>query len=112
MSESGCLEQSQELRALGYPWNSKGTTLASTTTLVVRINMLFQLSSYQLNELMRVLTMFSTFFIPLSFIASVYGMNFSHLPWVDSKYGPVYCGIVMIAVGSSTSLWFKSKRFF
>ncbi|KAH9600727.1 Mg2+ transporter protein [Trypanosoma melophagium] len=51
------------------------------------LQLLFQLSSYQLNELMRVLTIFSAFFIPLSFIASIYGMNFTHLPLLEDNYG-------------------------
>jgi len=36
---------------------------------------------------MKVLTMISTIFIPLSFLASLYGMNFRHMPELESPYG-------------------------
>ncbi|ESL06769.1 magnesium and cobalt transport protein [Trypanosoma rangeli SC58] len=75
------------------------------------LQLLFQLSSYQLNELMRVLTIFSAFFIPLSFVASIYGMNFTHLPLIEDKHGHMYCIALMVAVGSSLGGWFKFKRF-
>lgn len=75
------------------------------------LQLLFQLSSYQLNELMRVLTMFSAFFIPLSFIASVYGMNFDGLPGLNDPNGHWYCLTVMLVVGLSIVMWFKLKKF-
>jgi len=43
--------------------------------------------SLKLNETMKVLTMISTIFIPLSFLASLYGMNFRHMPELESPYG-------------------------
>ncbi|RNF25382.1 putative magnesium and cobalt transport protein [Trypanosoma conorhini] len=75
------------------------------------LQLLFQLSSYQLNELMRVLTMFSAFFIPLSFVASIYGMNFAHLPLIEDKNGHKYCIAMMVALGGGLGGWFKFKRF-
>lgn len=75
------------------------------------LQLLFQLSSYQVNELMRVLTQFSAFFIPLSFIASVYGMNFAHLPLLDDPYGGTYCALLMCVVAGFIYIWFKSNRF-
>lgn len=75
------------------------------------LQLLFQLSSYQLNELMRVLTMFSAFFIPLSFIASVYGMNFEDLPMIDSDWGPVFCFALMAVVSTTIVTWFRMKGF-
>ena len=75
------------------------------------LQLLFQLSSYQVNELMRVLTLFSAFFIPLSFIASVYGMNFEDLPMLHNEYGGVFCGMLMLTVATCIYLWFRSNRF-
>lgn len=43
--------------------------------------------SLKLNETMKVLTMISTIFIPLSFVASLYGMNFRHMPELETEYG-------------------------
>ena len=75
------------------------------------LQLLFQLSSFQLNELMRVLTMFSAFFIPLSFIASVYGMNFQHLPFLESSNGHWYCLFLMFCVAGTSMMWFRVKKF-
>lgn len=75
------------------------------------LQLLFQLSSFQVNELMRVLTLFSAFFIPLSFIAAVYGMNFENLPFLHAEYGEVYCGLLMVFVAGFIFVWFKSKHF-
>lgn len=75
------------------------------------LQLLFQLSSYQVNELMRVLTLFSAFFIPLSFIAACYGMNFENLPFIKSEHGEVFCAALMAAVAGFIYFWFKSKRF-
>jgi magnesium transporter len=75
------------------------------------LQLLFQLSSYQVNELMRVLTLFSAFFIPLSFIASVYGMNFDDLPMLHNEHGGVFCAVLMCTVATCIFLWFRSNRF-
>ncbi|EPY41180.1 metal ion transporter, MIT family [Angomonas deanei] len=75
------------------------------------LQLLFQLSSYQVNELMRVLTLFSAFFIPLNFIAAVYGMNFEGLPLLQNPNGEVYCGALMMTIAAIIFIWFKKKHF-
>ena len=40
----------------------------------------FSLNSHHMNNIMKTLTVFSTIFMPLTFIAGVYGMNFTHMP--------------------------------
>ena len=57
--------------------------------------------SYRLNAVMRVLTVITTIFMPLSFIAGVYGMNFEHMPELQWKWGyPVALGVMgIVAVG-------------
>lgn len=67
-------------------------------------------NSNKLNEIMKVLTMISTIFIPLSFIASFYGMNFHHMPELSAKWGyPVVVG-VMSAVAVSMLFYFRRRR--
>lgn len=44
-------------------------------------------ASFRTNEIMRVLTVLTIFFLPLNFIAGVFGMNFSHLPGADHQWG-------------------------
>ena len=65
--------------------------------------------SYKLNEVMKVLTIISTIFIPLSFIAGVYGMNFENMPelkWPNAYYGVL--GLMLaIALGMVRYFWVK-----
>jgi magnesium transporter len=62
------------------------------------------------NEIMRVLTVISAIFIPLTFMAGVYGMNFTHMPELATRYGYFVClaGMVIIAVGQL--IYFKKRR--
>jgi magnesium transporter len=63
----------------------------------------------RLNEIMKVLTVISTVFIPLTFIASIYGMNFEHMPELHWRLAyPVVIGL-MLVVGSSMIVYFKRK---
>jgi len=57
--------------------------------------------SYRLNAVMRVLTVITTIFMPLSFIASIYGMNFEHMPELKSEWGyPIVLGMMgLVAAG-------------
>ncbi len=66
----------------------------------------------RLNEVIRVLTIISTIFIPLTFIVGVYGMNFDVLPELHWKYG--YLGVwgVMIAIAGTMIYYFKRKKWF
>ncbi|MFY9151283.1 MAG: magnesium/cobalt transporter CorA [Prolixibacteraceae bacterium] len=64
------------------------------------------------NEIMKVLTVFSAFFIPLSFVAGVYGMNFDNLPELHFKYGYLYFWAVLLAITISLSIYFKRRRWF
>ena len=63
----------------------------------------------RLNEVMRVLTIVSTIFIPMSFIASVYGMNFKHMPETEWQYGYFYSLGLMAVVGFGLLGWFWKR---
>lgn len=66
--------------------------------------------SNKLNEVMKVLTIFSTIFIPLTFIVGVYGMNFQFMPELHWKYSyPILWGI-MILITASMLYFFRKKR--
>lgn len=73
------------------------------------MNLYLSLSSQRTNETMRVLTVFSAFFLPLTFIAGIYGMNFQFMPELTWKLGypGVLVSMVLIAVG--IYVWFKRK---
>jgi magnesium transporter len=66
--------------------------------------------SYRLNAVMRVLTVITTIFMPLSFIASIYGMNFEYMPELKSPWGyPLTLG-AMALVGVGMLVLFRKKR--
>ncbi|MBZ3936232.1 magnesium/cobalt transporter CorA [Methanimicrococcus blatticola] len=66
--------------------------------------------SNRLNETMRVLTLISTIFIPLTFIAGVYGMNFRNMPELYWEYGYFACLGLMVIIVIAMVLFFKNKK--
>ncbi len=65
--------------------------------------------SNRTNEVMKVLTIMASIFIPLTFIAGVYGMNFRYMPELDQRWAyPAVWG-VMLVVGLGMLVWFKRK---
>jgi len=68
--------------------------------------------STKLNEIMRVLTVFSVIFIPLTFLVGVYGTNFVYLPEKDWHYGYFAMWGVMIIITMIMFWYFKRKKWF
>ncbi len=66
--------------------------------------------SNRMNEIMKVLTVIATIFMPLTFLAGVYGMNFKYMPELDWKYGYLFAWTVMIAIGIGMGYYFKRKK--
>jgi magnesium transporter len=66
----------------------------------------------KMTEVMKVLAVISTIFIPLTFIAGVYGMNFEYMPELTSRWGyPITCA-AMLLVGGGMLMYFKRKKWF
>ena len=66
--------------------------------------------SYRLNTVMRVLTVITTIFMPLSFIASIYGMNFEYMPELKSEWGyPAVLGAMGVIAGGML-IMFRQRR--
>jgi magnesium transporter len=65
--------------------------------------------SNRLNDIMRVLTVFSVVFIPLTFIAGVYGANFEHMPELGYKYAYPIFWLILISVASYMLYYFRRK---
>lgn len=61
------------------------------------------------NEVMKILTIFSTIFIPLTFLAGVYGMNFKYLPELDWKYGYLSFWLISIITIGIMIRFFRKK---
>ena len=63
----------------------------------------------RINETMKVLTMISTIFIPLSFIAGVYGMNFTFMPEIDKPWAYPMVWLSFILVGGGMVYFFRRR---
>jgi magnesium transporter len=68
--------------------------------------------SYKLNEIMKVLTIVSTIFIPLTFVVGLYGMNFQFMPELKSPWGYPAVLLLMVIVSLSMLYYFKKKKWF
>ncbi len=67
------------------------------------------LSSHRTNEVMRVLTVFSAFFLPLTFIVGVYGMNFRFMPELERRWGYPAVVALMLSVCVGIAWWFRKR---
>lgn len=67
-------------------------------------------NSNKMNEVMKVLTIMSSIFIPVTFIAGVYGMNFDYMPELKSPYGYAGIWLVMLSVMGGLVFYFKKKK--
>lgn len=74
------------------------------------MNLSMSVSAKRTNEVMRVLTIFSVFFMPLTFIAGIYGMNFKFMPELNHKWSYPAVLFVMALVTVIIYFWFKRKR--
>ena len=66
--------------------------------------------SFRMNDVMKVLTIISTIFIPLTFIAGIYGMNFENMPELGWKYGYFIIVGIMAAISLLMIVFFKKKK--
>src|SRR5215207_5743222 len=66
-------------------------------------------SAQRTNDVMKVLTIFSVFFMPLTFIAGIYGMNFHYMPELSQKWGYPASLVLMAVVTVFIYFWFKRK---
>ncbi len=66
--------------------------------------------SHRMNEVMKVLTIVATFFIPLTFIAGIYGMNFKFMPELETQWGYPIALLVMFGIGIGMFIFFKMKK--
>lgn len=68
--------------------------------------------SNRMNEVMKVLTIIATLFIPITFIAGVYGMNFKYMPELEWRWGYVGIWGIMIGLVIMMLLYFRKRKWF
>jgi magnesium transporter len=74
------------------------------------VNFYLSISAQKTNDVIKVLTIFSVFFMPLTFVAGIYGMNFDYMPELKMRYGyPLLLGF-MVLLSCGIYLWFRKKR--
>jgi magnesium transporter len=67
------------------------------------------MASHRTNEVMRILTVFSAFFLPLTFIVGVYGMNFEYMPELAQRWGYPAVLVLMAGVCLGIYVWFRRR---
>ncbi len=77
-----------------------------------QLNIYHTTISSKLNDIMKFLTVFSVIFIPLTFIAGIYGTNFAYVPELSFKYSYFIMWIVMIIIAVGMLVFFKKKKWF
>ena len=74
------------------------------------LNIQMSLASQKTNDVMRVLTVFSVFFMPLTFIVGIYGMNFEFMPELKHPMGYFVVWLAMITITIAIYFWFRKKK--
>ena len=67
-------------------------------------------ASNRMNEIMKVLTVIATIFIPMTFVAGIYGMNFKYMPELEWRWAYPVLWLVLIAVFVSMMVWLKRRK--
>jgi magnesium transporter len=66
--------------------------------------------SNRMNDVMKVLTIMATIFIPLTFVAGIYGMNFKFMPELEWKWSYPILWVLLIIIFSGMLIYFKRKK--
>ena len=77
-----------------------------------KINLIFSIQGHRLNEVMKTLTILSVIFIPLTFLAGIYGMNFENIPELKSENGYFILLGTMVVISIISIWYFKRKKWF
>lgn len=76
------------------------------------VQLYFASTAHRTNEVVRMLTVFSAIFLPLTFLAGIYGMNFRHMPELATHYGYPAVLFVMVLVAGGLLLYFRRRGYF
>jgi magnesium transporter len=98
----------QDLKDLHVKLLTKYDSVLSNVNNLLSIYL--SLSTQRTNEIMKVMTIFSAFFMPLTFLVGIYGMNFEHMPELAQQWGYPAVWLAMIIISLIIFLWFRRKR--
>lgn len=74
------------------------------------LNTYLSVNAQKSNDVMKLLTIFSAFFLPLTFIGGIYGMNFENMPELKWQYGYFATLGFMAVIAIVIFIWFKRKK--
>jgi magnesium transporter len=70
------------------------------------------LASNKMNDVMKVLTIFTAVILPMTLITGIYGMNFENMPELHTHYGYFVVLGILVIIGIAMTLYFRLKRWF
>jgi magnesium transporter len=74
------------------------------------LNTWHSVNTKKTNDTIKLLTVFSAFFLPLTFIVGIYGMNFKYMPELEWKYGYFMALAMMVSLAIFIFIWFKKSK--
>lgn len=74
------------------------------------LNTYLSIAAHRTNEIVRILTLFSVFFLPLTFIVGIYGMNFDYMPELRMRLGYPLALLGMALITLGIYAWFRNKK--
>ena len=74
------------------------------------LDLYLSMVSNRMNEVMKVLTIIATIFIPVTFVAGIYGMNFKYMPELEWRWGYAMAWGLMLAIVGGLLIYFKRKK--
>ncbi|HLU84402.1 MAG TPA: CorA family divalent cation transporter [Vicingaceae bacterium] len=74
------------------------------------IAMFLAFSDQKANQVMKLLAIYSVYFLPITFLAGLYGMNFNYMPELTAKYGYFAVLGIMVLIVLITFFYFKKKK--
>jgi magnesium transporter len=74
------------------------------------LNSYHSVNSKKTNDTIKLLTVFSAFFLPLTFIVGIYGMNFENMPELTWKYGYFMALFMMVFISVFIFIWFRKRK--
>jgi len=73
-------------------------------------NLFFSVQGHRMNQVMKTLTIVATIFIPLTFLAGIYGMNFRYMPELEWRYGYAMLWLAVVLIFLLMLVYFKRKK--